>query len=75
MVRANNDIRLKEIQSAITTMSLKNIQSVSISTIARVLKRCHMSMKHLYLVPFERNNDRVKELRYQNVNKTSVCIQ
>ncbi|KAL7852197.1 hypothetical protein SRHO_G00179820 [Serrasalmus rhombeus] len=41
--------------------------SVSISTIDRVLRKNQMRMKQLYRVPFERNGDRVKELRYQYV--------
>ncbi|KAL7871364.1 hypothetical protein SRHO_G00063470 [Serrasalmus rhombeus] len=62
---ANNAIRLGEIQSAIIDNHdiFENIQSVSISTIDRV----QMRMKQLYRVPFERNGDRVKELRYQCV--------
>lgn len=33
----------------------------------RVLKRHQMDMRQFYKVPFERNCDRVKELRYQYV--------
>lgn len=69
MVIANNAIRLREIQSAIIDNHdiFENIQSVSISTIDRVLRKKQMRMKQLYRVPFERNGDRVKELRYQYV--------
>ncbi len=69
MVIANNSIRLREIQSAIINDNnvFANINSVSISTIDRVLKRHQMTMKQLYKVPFERNSERVKELRYQYV--------
>lgn len=41
------------------------VNSISISTIDRILNKHQMTMKHLYRVPFERNSDRVKELRYQ----------
>ncbi|KAL7839610.1 hypothetical protein SRHO_G00262680 [Serrasalmus rhombeus] len=69
MVIANNAIRLREIQSAIIDKHdiFENIQSVSISTIDRVLRKNQMRMKQLYRVPSERNGDRVKELRYQYV--------
>ncbi len=75
MVRANNAIRLREIQSAIIEDNnvFQNIQSVSISTIDRVLRRHHMSMKQMYRVPFERNDDRVKELRHQYVQVKYLC--
>ncbi|KAF5892507.1 GTPase IMAP family member 2-like, partial [Clarias magur] len=65
MVRANNAIKLRKIQSAIVEDNnvFINIQYVSISTIDRVLKRHHITMKKLYCISFERNEDRVKELR------------
>ncbi|XP_023119563.2 uncharacterized protein LOC111564304 [Amphiprion ocellaris] len=67
----NNTIRLREIKSAIFEDNniFANIQTVSISTIDRVLKRHQMSMKQLYTVPFERNGERVKELHYQYVQR------
>ena len=69
MVIANNAIRLKEIQSAVIEDNnvFGNIESVSIATIDRVLKRNEMHMKQLYKVPFERNGERVKEIRHQYV--------
>ena len=69
MVVENNAIRLREIKSAIIEDNniFENIQTVSISTIDRVLKRHQMSMKQLYNVPFERNGERVEELCYQYV--------
>ncbi len=69
MVVENNAIRLREIKSAIIEDNniFENIQTVSISTIDRVLKRHQMNMKQLYTVPFEINGERVKELRYQYV--------
>ncbi|GAA6096471.1 uncharacterized protein LOC113120182 [Tachysurus ichikawai] len=69
MVRANNAIRLREIQKAVVeddNVFEKNLQSVSISTIDRLLRH-HKSMKELYRIPFQRNGDRVKEQRYQYV--------
>ncbi len=69
MVRARNDIRLSEIKQAIEedNDTFPNVASISIPTIGRLLKRHHVSMKHIYLVPFERNNDRVKQLRAEYV--------
>nr|XP_023675344.1 uncharacterized protein LOC111847946 [Paramormyrops kingsleyae] len=69
MVAANNALRLREIQRTVVEDDtiFGNIQSISISTIDRVLRRNEMSMKQLYKVPFERNSDRVKELRHQYV--------
>ncbi len=74
MVVENNAIRLREIKSAIIEDNniFENIQTVSISTIDRVLKRHQMNMKQLYTVPFERNCERVKELRYQYVQVKHV---
>ncbi|XP_026213312.1 uncharacterized protein LOC113160317 isoform X1 [Anabas testudineus] len=71
MVVENNAIRLREIKS--TTIEdnniFANVQTVSISTIDRVLKGHQMKMKQLYTVPFERNGERVMELRYQYVQR------
>lgn len=59
MVIANTAIRLGEIQTAIIADNSvsENTQSVSISTIDRVLRSHQMSMRQLYYVPFERNDD------------------
>lgn len=69
IVVENNAITLREIQTTILqdNDTFANIQTVSISTIDRVLKKQHMRMKQLYTVPFERNGERVKELRYHFV--------
>jgi len=74
VVVENNAIRLRGIKSAIIEDNniFENIQTVSISTIDRVLKRHQMNMKQLYTVPFERNGERVKELRYQYVQVKHV---
>ncbi len=76
MVIANNAIRLREIQSAVIEDDniFGNIESVSIATIDRVLRRNEMRMKQLYNVPFERNSDRVKEIRLQYVQVKHVCV-
>ncbi len=64
MVRARNDIRLSEIKQAIEDNdTFANVASISLPTIGHLLKRHQVSMKHIYLVPFERNNDWVKQLR------------
>lgn len=64
MVIANNAIRLREIQSAVIEDNniFGNIESVSIATIDRVLRRN------------ERNSDRVKEIRHQYVQVKHVCV-
>ncbi|XP_018949691.2 uncharacterized protein LOC109078969 [Cyprinus carpio] len=71
MVVANNAIRLCEIQAAVTADqgAFRNINSVSLVTIDRVLKRNHVRMKQLYRVPFQRNSDIVKEARFQYVQR------
>ncbi|XP_056885554.1 uncharacterized protein LOC130523939 [Takifugu flavidus] len=71
IVVENNAITLREIQTTILqdNDTFANIQTVSISTIDRVLKKQHMRMKQLYTVPFERNGERVKELRYHFVQR------
>lgn len=75
MVLANNAIKLKEIQQAVIQDNnvFQTIRSVSISTMDRVLKRHQMSMKQLYKVPFQRNGDRVKELRHLYVQVKPLC--
>ena len=69
MVRQNNAIRLYEIQQRIVedNVHFEGINSVSLSTIDRVLQRNKIRMKQVYRVPFERNSERVKELRCQYV--------
>ena len=44
-----------------------NIESISLTTITRTLSKHRVRMKQLYSVPFERNSERVKELRRQYV--------
>lgn len=69
MVLQNNAIRLREIQERVVedNANFEGMNSVSLSTIDRVLKRNRLRMKQVYRVPFERNSERVKELRCQYV--------
>ena len=69
VVRARNDIRLSEIKQAIeeNDYTFGNVASIILTTINRLSKRHQVSMKHIYLVPFERNNDRVKQPRAEYV--------
>lgn len=68
MVRENNAIKLSEIQQIIEDhVNFEGINSVSLSTVDRVLKHNRLHMKQLYRVPFDRNLDRVKEQRFQYV--------
>ena len=69
MVVANNAIRLHEIKAAVLAdqVTFMNINSVSLATIDRILKRNLVATKQLYKVPFQRNSDRVKAARAQYV--------
>ncbi|KAI2645113.1 hypothetical protein H4Q32_030897 [Labeo rohita] len=71
MVMANNCIRLREIQANIINDDriFNNIQRVSLSTLARILKKNQVHMKQLYRVPFDRNSERVKHLRTEYVER------
>ncbi|XP_051512028.1 uncharacterized protein LOC127416624 [Myxocyprinus asiaticus] len=74
MVRARNDIRLSEIKQAIeeNNDTFANVASISLPTVACLLKRHQVSMKHIYLVAFERNNYQVKQLRAEYVQRVMV---
>ncbi|XP_016372823.1 uncharacterized protein LOC107712180 [Sinocyclocheilus rhinocerous] len=71
LVRANNAIRLHQLQQQILAdrQVFNNINRVSITTIRRILVKHNMTMKQLYRVPFERNSVRVKELRHEYVQR------
>ncbi|XP_078025794.1 uncharacterized protein LOC144463914 [Epinephelus lanceolatus] len=71
MVRENNTIKLREIQQKIIEdhVNFEGINSVSLSTVDRVLKCNRLRMKQVHRVPFERNSDRVKEQRFQYVQR------
>ncbi|KAK0136824.1 hypothetical protein N1851_026996 [Merluccius polli] len=66
MVLANNAITLNQLQANIVNNHaiFNDIHQVSTSTLARILKKKHIQMKQLYRVPFERNSERVKQLRH-----------
>ncbi len=74
LVRARNDIRLTEIRQHFLDNEdmFNNVGSISLPTIARILKRHQVSIKQLYHVPFERNADRVKQMRTEYVQVSSV---
>ncbi|KAL3989085.1 hypothetical protein ACER0C_013403 [Sarotherodon galilaeus] len=71
MVIANNAIRLREIQQRIIDNDtiFQNIHSASISALSRVLAHHRIRMKQMYRVPFERNTEREKQLRYDYVQR------
>ncbi|XP_038160244.1 uncharacterized protein LOC119796019 [Cyprinodon tularosa] len=71
MVLENNAITLRQIQRKIIENNeiFQNIDRVSLSTLDRVLHRNKLRMKQVYRVPFERNSERVKELRYNYVQR------
>src|SRR4029434_2834156 len=57
-----NSVTIKQIKSAITDdqAMFQNIDTVSLATVDRVLRRNELRMKQVYRVPFERNSDSVK---------------
>lgn len=69
IVRENNTITLRQLQSRILADhgTFRDIHTVSLSTLDRVLRRNHVRMKQVYRVPFDRNTDRIKELRREFV--------
>ncbi|KAM8747389.1 uncharacterized protein AB9X84_015425 [Acanthopagrus schlegelii] len=71
MVVANNAIKLHELQTRIVEDNdmFENVDSISLTTIARTLSKHRVRMKQLYTVPFERNSERVKELRQQYIQR------
>ncbi|XP_073761989.1 uncharacterized protein [Danio rerio] len=71
MVIADNEIKLKEIQSRVVedNFVFGNIAAISLTSISRTLAKHRVRMKHLYKVPFERNSERIKELRHQYVQR------
>ena len=74
MVLANNAIRLQEeIQANIIGdhAIFHNVNQVSLSTLAPILNKHQVQMKQIYRVLFERNSERVKQLRHEYVE---VCI-
>ncbi len=68
LVRARNDIRLTEIRQHILDNEdmFNNVGSISLPTIARILKRHQVSIKQLY------HADRVKQMRTEYVQVSSV---
>ncbi|XP_029553540.1 uncharacterized protein LOC115152827 [Salmo trutta] len=71
LVRARNDIHPTEIRQHILDNDdmFNNVEAISLPAIARMLKRHQVSLKQLYRVPFERNADRVKQLRTEYVQR------
>ena len=83
MVRENNSLTLKQIQTRILADNtiFNDLHTISISTIHRILQRNLMTMKQVYRVPFQRNTDRTKALRREYVlvspihsSLTHACI-
>ena len=64
MVRENNAITLRHIKTRILSdhATFRNVQTISLSTLERILYRNAMLVKQVYRVPFERNTDRIKKL-------------
>ncbi|KAK3528258.1 hypothetical protein QTP86_028485, partial [Hemibagrus guttatus] len=69
MVLANNAIHLREIQTNMLNdhTVFSNVYKVSLTTLVRILINHHIQMKQLYRVPFEKNSERVKDLRREHV--------
>ncbi|RXN30625.1 receptor-type tyrosine- phosphatase U-like protein [Labeo rohita] len=71
MVSENNLIRLREIRDKVVAdnVNFESIDDVSLATIDRVLRRQKMRMKQVYMVPFEGNSARHKDLCYEYVQR------
>ncbi|KAJ8333926.1 hypothetical protein SKAU_G00412450 [Synaphobranchus kaupii] len=71
MVIADNEIKLKEIHARVVEDNLVfgDIEGISITSISLTLAKHRVQMKQLYKVPFERNSERIKELRHQYVQR------
>ncbi len=69
MVIADNEVKLKDIQSRVVENNrvFGNIAAISITSISRTLAKHRVRMEQLYKVPFERNSERIKELCRQYV--------
>jgi len=74
MVLANNALTIKQIRTAIIDdqAMFHNIATVSIATVDRVLRRNELRMKQVYRVPFERNSERVKQIRHDYVQVSPI---
>ena len=58
---------------------MTHFKTLKVSTIDRVLKRHRIKMKQVTKVPYERNSERVKEMRFRDVQVSSpvqraVCL-
>lgn len=71
MVGANNEMKLKQIQARVLEDNkvFGTINAISVTTISQTLSKHQIHMKRLYKVPFERNSERMKELRHQYVQE------
>ncbi|RXM28161.1 Neuronal acetylcholine receptor subunit alpha-2 [Acipenser ruthenus] len=71
MVQAKNDIRLKDIQQNIIAdvEMFEGVDAISTTTIGCILKRHQITMKPIYMVPFQRNEERMKALRHEYVQE------
>ncbi len=74
MVIVNNSIRLREIQTQLVEdqVVFQGIDSISISTIDRIIQRNQIRTKQLYRAPYKINANRVKEQRFQYVQVTDI---
>ncbi|MGH0181656.1 UNVERIFIED_CONTAM: hypothetical protein FKN15_007643 [Acipenser sinensis] len=65
MVRAKNDIHLTEIQRRTVEDNnvFEGVNTISLPAMTPILQRHQVTMKQIDLVPFERNNPRVKQQR------------
>jgi hypothetical protein len=70
MARARNDIRLSKIKRPIEENddTVANVTSISLPTMAHLLKRHQISMKHIYPMPFE------KTVIYCNLQYCSILL-
>lgn len=74
MVLEDNAITLKQIRTKVIEDQdiFRELNAVGLATLDRVLKRNSLRMKQVYHVPFNRNSDRVKGLRRDYVQVSTI---
>ncbi|XP_041759173.1 uncharacterized protein LOC121586508 [Coregonus clupeaformis] len=69
---AHPNLKRSTVNSIIRTFRQEKRIDRRPTTIGHLLKRHQVSMKHIYLVPFERNNDWVKQLQAEYAKRVMV---
>ena len=76
MVLENHLITLKQLKVRVRIIAdnnvFRDIATISVASVDRVLRRNSVRMKQVYRVPFDRNTPRVKQLRREYVQVSSI---